>query len=64
MFGVPLFLRKYQFTDNDQFAKFVEWWSDLEYEFDITGNLSKEASKMRPVMKNIISIWILWSYSI
>ena len=43
--------RFHHLTDNDQFARFVEWSSDFEYEFDITGELAKEASKIRPVMK-------------
>lgn len=41
----------HQLTDNDQLARFVEWSSDFEYEFDITGDLPKEAPRIRPVMK-------------
>lgn len=43
--------RFHYLTDNDQLAKFVEWSSDLDYEFDITGELSTEASRIRPVIK-------------
>lgn len=41
----------HQLTDNYQLARFVEWSSDFEYEFDITGDLPKEAPRIRPVMK-------------
>ena len=38
-------------TEKQQMDRFLEWSSDLCYEFDIEGDLRTEAPKIRPVMK-------------